>query len=55
MEGQGRSEGKVLEELLKHARSELAKRDDLVRRIEELGGKVDAAEENGSPWTPDIK
>ncbi|MCJ1448662.1 MAG: hypothetical protein MMC23_009179 [Stictis urceolatum] len=40
MEGQGRSEGKVLEEVVKHGKELLQERKKLVEQIEARGGKV---------------
>lgn len=40
MEGQGRSEGKVLEEVVKHGRKLLQERNMLIEEIEKRGGSV---------------
>ena len=48
MEGQGRSEGKVLEEMLKFANAQLREREQLIKAIEEMGGVVEPGDRTTS-------
>ena len=52
LEGQGRSEGLVLKRTVDYMREKIEERRDLVERIEEAGGDVDAKlKRYGSPAT----